>query len=318
MHVLIFVVQGVVLKDNRNIVQAFLNMQSSTTASYLDLTSLLIQLAATAPTVMYLLDVRDYQCVFINKRIYDMLGHSLPNDTEVHTDLLIRLIHPDDVSSLYDLDKRFENASNEDIITSEFRLRHLNGQWRWFSSRSVVFQRNEEGKPYQILSTAEDFTDRRQAEIELRDKASQLQTILDTAVDAILTINDQGIVESFNIAAEKIFGYQAIEVIGQNVKMLMPYPYHSEHDIYLQNYRQTGVKQIIGIGREVTGKRKDGSLVPLDLAVSEAWVGRRVFTGILRDLTAQRAAEAAMQQQAYLLEHAQNAIIVRDIDGTIR
>jgi two-component system, LuxR family, sensor kinase FixL len=119
----------------------------------------------------------------------------------------------------------------------------------------------------------------------------RLLGILNTVVDGIITINEQGTVLAFNPAAERIFGYLAEEVLGRNINMLMPEPYHSEHDQYLTNYLHTGVKKIIGIGREVRGLRKSGSIFPMDLAVSEAWIGgRRLFTGIIRDISERRQA----------------------------
>lgn len=118
------------------------------------------------------------------------------------------------------------------------------------------------------------------------ENESRLKSILDNTVDGIITINEFGNIETFNLACEKMFGYEAHEVIGRNVKVLMPDPYQAEHDGYLQNYRTTGVKKIIGIGREVSGKRKDGQIFPIDLSVSEVKIhGRRIFSGIVRDIT---------------------------------
>lgn len=112
------------------------------------------------------------------------------------------------------------------------------------------------------------------------------RSIVDNIVDGLITIDEKGLITSLNPAAINIFGYQADEVVGLNVKMLMPEPYHSEHDQYLENYHQTGNKKIIGIGREVEGRRKDGSTFPLELAVSEVEVDNQImFTGIVRDIT---------------------------------
>jgi PAS domain S-box-containing protein len=127
----------------------------------------------------------------------------------------------------------------------------------------------------------------------LRASEARLRTILDTAVDAFITINAAGIVESFNPAAERMFGYAADEVIGRNVSMLMPPPYADEHDDYLRRYLKTGERKIIGIGREAVGLRKDGSVFPLDLAVGEATIaGQSVFTGVIRDLTERKKLES--------------------------
>ena len=131
--------------------------------------------------------------------------------------------------------------------------------------------------------------------------AAHYKAILETTVEAIITIDSQGIVQTFNSAAEKIFGYRAEEVLGNNVKMLMPAPYRSEHDGYLGRYLKTGVPKIIGTGRQVTGLRKDGTEFPMDLAVSEVPLkDKRLFTGIVRDVTERKRLEEQLVQSAKL------------------
>lgn len=140
-----------------------------------------------------------------------------------------------------------------------------------------------------VLATA---ISRMQFEHELRETAGRLRGVVDTAVDGIITIDERGIVETMNPAAERIFDYEAREVIGKNISMLMPEPYRSEHDGYLERYHRTGERRIIGIGREVRGRRKDGSEFPMDLAVSSTNLGeRRIFTGLVRDITARKKLE---------------------------
>jgi len=139
--------------------------------------------------------------------------------------------------------------------------------------------RDARGEPTYLLGMSMDITDRKSNEV-------RLAAILDNVLDGIITINDHGIVESFNKAAENIFGYQRAEVIGNHVKMLMPEPYHSQHDDYLNNYASGGIKKIIGIGRQMTGRRRDGSTFPMELAVSEMRLDdKRMFAGIVRDIT---------------------------------
>lgn len=138
----------------------------------------------------------------------------------------------------------------------------------------------------------------------LRDSELRLRAILETAVEGIITIDERGIIESFNPAATKIFGCQAAEVIGHNVSMLMPSPDREHHDEYLAAYLRTGKAKIIGIGREVIGRRKDGTLFPMDLAVSEVRLaaGGRIFTGFVRDITARKQFEQQLEQLARALE----------------
>jgi PAS domain S-box-containing protein len=144
---------------------------------------------------------------------------------------------------------------------------------------------------------------RQRGEASRQEGDARLRAIIDTAVDGIITIDASGSIESFNAAAEGLFGYPAAEVIGRNVSLLMPAPYREEHDGYLARYLRTGEKKIIGIGREVMGQRKDGTVFPLALAVSEMRLGtRRMFTGIVHDITARKEAEDALRQARDELE----------------
>ncbi|MEM0961216.1 MAG: PAS domain S-box protein [Bacteroidota bacterium] len=128
---------------------------------------------------------------------------------------------------------------------------------------------------------------------QLEESRARALAVLDTTVDGVITIDTEGQIESFNAAAEAIFGYGADEVIGYNVRMLMPEPYRSEHDGYVESYRRTGLRHIIGIGREVVGRRKSGATFPMDLAVSEVALpaGGRIFTGLVRDISERRTLE---------------------------
>lgn len=127
----------------------------------------------------------------------------------------------------------------------------------------------------------------------LEESRARALAVFQTTVDGVVTIDERGTIESFNVGAERIFEYAAGEVVGQNVGVLMPEPYHSEHEGYLEAYRETGVARIIGIGREVVGRRRSGATFPMDLAVSEVALpgGGRIFTGIVRDISERRVLE---------------------------
>lgn len=135
------------------------------------------------------------------------------------------------------------------------------------------------------------------------DSARLLEAIIDTAIDGIITIDSMGIVESINPAALELFGYEASEVIGNNISMLMPDPDRSQHDSYIENYKSSGKKKIIGIGREVRGLRKDGTTFPFRLAVSEVFYReKRIFTGIIHDLTNEKEAQERLVRHTEELE----------------
>ncbi len=146
------------------------------------------------------------------------------------------------------------------------------------------------------------------------DTDERVLSVVNHVVDGIITIDEHGIVATFNPAAERLFGYRADEVIGHNVKMLMPEPYRGEHDGYIEAYLRTGHAKIIGTGREVLGCRKDGSVFPMDLAISVfRHGGERYFTGIVRDITERKRAEEELRQA----EERMRSVLDNVLDGII-
>ncbi len=159
---------------------------------------------------------------------------------------------------------------------------------------------------------------RKRAENELEESRGRYVALLDTAAEGIIIINTQGIVRSFNKAAEKIFGYKAEEVTGKNVSMLMPEPYKNEHDGYLENYLKTGQKKIIGLGREVEGRRSSGEVFPVYLSVSELKLGGTfLFMGIIRDITERKRDEEEIQKLSRAVEQSPAIVMITDPDANI-
>lgn len=147
---------------------------------------------------------------------------------------------------------------------------------------------------------------------DLVEAQERIRSVVDHVVDGIISIDQHGTVTTFNPAAERIFGYAAAEVIGRNVCMLMPEPDRGRHDDYLHSYLRTGQAKIIGIGREVVGRRKDGSVFPMELAISEFRLGSaRHFTGIVRDITERKRAE----QELRLADERMRSVVDHVIDG---
>jgi two-component system, LuxR family, sensor kinase FixL len=149
-----------------------------------------------------------------------------------------------------------------------------------------------------------DISDLKLVEQDLFAREAHLKSILETVPDAMIVIDEQGLVQSFSTAAERQFGYSSSEVIGKNIKVLMPSPYREEHDRYLARYFRTGERRIIGVGRVVVGERKDGSTFPMELSVGEMKSSdRRFFTGFIRDLTERQKTEGRLQELQTELVH---------------
>ncbi|WP_404380781.1 PAS domain S-box protein [Caenispirillum salinarum] len=176
-----------------------------------------------------------------------------------------------------------------------------------------------DGNRQGAMLVGRDVTEVRRAARELRDRQNLLEGIMHTVVDGIVTIDDRGRIESFNAAAERIFGYAADEVIGRNVSVLMDAENAARHDGYMNHYARTGQKRIIGIGREEKGRRKTGETFPIELAVTELQVhGRRLFTGVVRDISERKAAERALRlsEERYALAIAGSNEAIWDWDMT--
>ncbi len=249
---------------------------------------------------MRLAEVRDPgRIVEANRVMHSMLGYA---DGELLARTTSEILHPDD---------RAENlrstaalaAGRIDSYQRENRYRRRDGSTMW-GRLTVSPVRDEEGTVTYTVGLVEDVTSRKLFESELVARTSTLaqtmartRAILDSAVDGIITIDELGRIDSVNPATERLFGYAAAELVGRNVRILMPPPYRDEHDGYLARYRRTGERRIIGIGREVVGQRKDGSVFPVDLAVSEVPLeGHRLFVGTIRDITARKQLEDQLRQ----------------------
>ena len=196
------------------------------------------------------------------------------------------------------------------------------GEEKLIEWRNTVLRDNE-GRVTGSLSSGTDITERTDAESALRHSEAQLRAIFDTAVDGIIIIDDRGCIESFNPAAQRLFGYTVEEVRGKNVKVLMPASQRDEHDGYLSAYLNTGERKIIGIGREVSGLRKDGTTFPANLSVSEFFVdAEKKYAGFVQDISARKKAEETLLEGESriraILDTTLDAIITIDDSGIIQ
>ncbi len=174
---------------------------------------------------------------------------------------------------------------------------------RFWADVVITALRNDAGELAGFVAVVRDMTEQRARDHALREAEERMRSVVNHVIDGIITIDERGLVESFNPAAEKTFGYPAGEVVGRNVNMLMPEPHRGGHDGYLTSYLRTHQPRIIGVGREVEGLRSDGSIFPMELAVSEfTLAGRRLFTGIIRDITERKRLEQELHRRVAELD----------------
>ena len=193
-----------------------------------------------------------------------------------------------------------ELGGNLDI---SFRVAGRQRPGQWIRARGGLL-RDEAGVPRHLSGIFLDVDEEKQLEEALRTRESHLRSILDTVPDAMIVINGYGIVQFFSTAAERLFGYTEQEAIGRNISEMMPMPDQARHDGYLARYRSSGERHIIGIGRIVTGKRRDGTTFPMHLSIGEMQSGGEpYFTGFVRDLTEHQQTQARLQELQSELVH---------------
>lgn len=249
----------------------------------------------------------------VNDKLCEVTGYSRE---ELLTKTFQDITHPDDLQRDIALAARVL-AGEIPNYSMEKRYFHKTGDVVWINL-TVSLVRKANGAPDHFVSIVEDIDERKRAKRDLIDSQARLANLVESAATAIVTIDVRGAIESINTATEKLFGYDKNELVGHDVSILMPEPYRSEHGTYFANYLETGVRKIIGIGREVSGRRKDGATFPLHLAVSEFEAqGGRHFTGIIHDLTDRKRMEEALIESERRLAQSQKMEAVGHLTGSL-
>lgn len=225
----------------------------------------------------------------------------ISRDEPVSYEIFLSLLEPQDREYTELAIKRsVETGCNLDI---QYRVRGAHERGHWLRARGSVVKGNDD-TPLHLSGIVLDIDDQKQIEEALRTREGHLRSILETIPDAMIVIDGRGIMQFFSSAAERQFGYTEQEAIGQNVSMLMPNPDRRRHDGYLARYHSTGERHIIGIGRIVTGQRKDGTTFPMHLSIGEMESsGRPYFTGFVRDLTEYQQTQARLQELQSEIAH---------------
>jgi len=225
----------------------------------------------------------------------------VPNELPLTYELFLSFLEPQDREPTEQAVRRsVETGCSFDM---QYRVSAQSQSNHWVRARGSVVK-DEKGHPRHLSGIVIDIDEQKQIEETLRIRESHLRSILETIPDAMIVIDGSGIMQFFSSAAERQFGYSEREAIGQNVSILMPNPDRSRHDGYLARYRSTGERHIIGIGRIVTGQRKDGTTFPMHLSIGETQSGGApYFTGFVRDLTEQQQTQARLQELQSELVH---------------
>jgi PAS domain S-box-containing protein len=246
---------------------------------------------AVAHTGSWRLNVRTNELSWSDET-FRMFG--VPPATNLTYESFLDVVEPIDRARV---DRSWKAALEGAPYDIEYRV-IADGITKWIHARSEL-EFDSAGRLLGGFGTVQDITDKKQAEEALRQSEERLRAVVDTAVDAIICIDEEGLIVSINPAAETMFGYAAGVIVGENISILMTGQHRSAHDAYISTYQRTGKAKIIGIGREVEGRRKDGSAFAVDLAIAE-WqsTGKRYFTGIIRDISERKRQE---QKVALLL-----------------
>lgn len=227
--------------------------------------------------------------------LYRIFGYQ-PGTVEPTRNFVLTAVHPDDRDDFIEQTKRTRQG-DVDSYTNDYRIIRPDGFERFIHSKAEIM-RNEAGKPAKLIGTVQDITERKQAENALRDSGARIRGILGNVADSVITMTEDGLIESVNPAVEEMFGYAASEMVGNPITMLMVGGDRKNHDGYVRHYLQGGKSGILGVGpRELTARRKDGSTFPISLAIGEMQTGnQRLFIGSARDVTERKRSEATLRE----------------------
>lgn len=230
---------------------------------------------------------------YVSAASTELTGHNPEDLIENRKVAYGDLIHPEDRETVWETTQKA--IGEQTTFQLSYRITTAEAEkWVWEQGRGAF---SPTGELLHIKGFISDITEQKLAEQSLTESEEQLRSVVNNVIDGIITIDEEARIQSFNKSAQEIFGYAEDEVVGQNVNLLMPEPYHQEHDGYITNYLKTNERKIIGIGREVIGRRKNGEVFPIDLAICEFWVkDKRCFTGIIRDITDRKHLEEQLIQ----------------------
>lgn len=258
----------------------------------------LLSMLDLIPGEVLVFDVNNYHIVYANKLALKQLG---VDDYKSHQLSMTHLLHLDSIELFHEKIEELKLSAKESI---EFRAKHLSYEFIAYDVEVRISYADSEHS--RINYNAYNITQQLDDERKSLEKDQMMSALFDTAADAIITIDTDGIIYSVNKRAEELFKFESKFLIGKNISMLMPQPHSDMHNQYIDNYLQTGIKKIIGIGRELEIITKDGETIPINLAVSEFQInGRTMFAGIIRDISQHHKTEQLLKLNRDQLQAAQ-------------
>ncbi|MCA1772481.1 MAG: EAL domain-containing protein [Halomonas sp.] len=237
--------------------------------------------------------------LIINDQWAKLLGYQLRELMPTDINTWESLTHPNDLANCVAQHEKYV-AGQIPIYQANVRMRHKNGGWVWIETRGGISSRTDDGKPEWLLGTHFDVSARMRAEKTLLHKSKQMQAIVENMLDGVISMNQTGVVQTFNQAAEHMFGYKSREMVGRNISLLMPSPHREHHDGYLRRYFKGERENVTGRIREFQALRKDGTLFPMELGVAAFEIsGETTFIGIVKDITDRKKRDHEIEQLAF-------------------
>jgi len=264
-----------------------------------------------SPVPVAVVDISSARFIRVNEAMTEFNNLS---SSEILSRSTLEIYHDQERDRPIVIDKLREYGTVENLELRLKRLGTKEERWGLVSIHPINYLNQD----VYIISII-DITERKKSEHELYAANQQIQGIVDSLADALIIINEKGIIEFFSPSAEQLFHYKDKEILGSNIKLLMPSPHKENHHVYMQRYMDTGEAKIIGKEREVDAVRKDGSIFPARLMISEVLTGKkRLFVGLIGDLTERKLAERQLKIQSAAMESAANGIVITNVLGIIQ
>lgn len=255
--------------------------------------------------------VAERRLVF-SPRWKELLGYA-PDEIGETLEDWEKLVHPDDLADCRQDFQRYLNGKAP-VYQNEHRILAKDGSYRWFLDRGTVMERGSGGEPLRVIGTYSEITDHKRLEEAPVAREAHYRAVLETAVEGVIVIDAEGIIQSLSPAAASIFGYRLEDLMGHAINVLMPESHRGEHGQHIRRYLETG--DAIGYGRELTGQRQDGTTFPINLSLSRMDLGGRAyFTGLVRDITKLKRSEST--QQLINAFYCNSAVLVTDSNNHI-